>query len=64
MTTRLALAATVMCGIAVVTTGCGESGSSPVLFAEVRFEVTPAQGAQAPFQFEVQQLVAGGVVHD
>lgn len=42
-----------------VAAGCGESGSNPVLYSEVLFQVVPAEGGQA--SFSVNELVAGGV---
>jgi hypothetical protein len=42
-------------------TGCGSSGSSPPLYAEVRFEVRATSGGQA--LFAVEELAAGGVRH-
>jgi hypothetical protein len=39
--------------------GCGESGSDPVLYPEVRFQVQPLEGGRA--MFEVDQLIAAGV---
>jgi hypothetical protein len=64
MTWRVLL--TVMCGgglMVTTTAGCGTSGSEPVLFPEVRFEVSPVAGAQPPFQFVVERFVIGGVLH-
>jgi hypothetical protein len=46
--------------VATVLSACGTSGSNPVLFPEVRFEVIPL----GPTTFQVESLVAGGVDHD
>ena len=42
----------------IAAAGCGTSGSNPVLFAELRFEVTPTQAGSATFS--VESLVANG----
>ena len=44
----------------LVTAGCGTSGSSQVLYHEVRFQVAPASTGQGTFS--VDALVADGVV--
>ncbi len=75
MTKHYLLAALSICGTIVLTSGCGGSGSSPNLPPEIRFEVSPAAGAQPPFQFQIEPcnpampqqpcgLVADGVLHD
>lgn len=64
MTWRVLLTAMCEWGLVIFTiTGCGTSGSEPVLYPEVRFEVSPAQGGQPPFRFVVERFVIGGVLH-
>ncbi len=61
MTWRVLLPTLCAWGVALLTTmtGCGTSGSEPVLFPEVRFEVSPTTGA--PFQFVAERFDIGGV---
>ncbi len=64
MIRRFFLATASACGLMMFgTTGCGTSGSGPPLFPEVRFEVSPVQGAQPPFQFIAERFDIGGVEH-
>ncbi len=64
MTRRFLLATASACGLVILgAAGCGTSGSEPPLFPEVRFEVSPVQGAQPPFQFIAERFDIGGVEH-
>jgi hypothetical protein len=61
MTRRRMAALTVLFGLLpVALAACGESGSNPVLFPEVRFQVQPV-GGQA--MFTVPWLASGGVAY-
>jgi hypothetical protein len=52
-------AAIVSACFVIVTSGCGTSGSDPVQYPEVRFEVRPAGQST----FTVDSLIGGGVSH-
>jgi len=52
-----------VCALATVlfADGCGTSGSKPIFFAEVIFQVAPTRGGAA--MFSVDSIVAGGIEH-
>jgi len=59
---RHAIFAVCIAAVTLCAHGCGTSGSKPIFFAEVIFEIAPSAGGEA--QFTVESISAGGVKHD